>query len=133
MDLCLAEIQNEIDRELAQNGTQVVLTWDVYAQAPDPVTGDRGTPTPGTLASPAFVHYVAPAVSSVRQFNEVQVGDVILDFASDVDLAGKENVRFNVKGKLYVARKLSNELGAAWDVMVGGVQLFRTVLVRPIT
>jgi hypothetical protein len=137
MDLGIPDIQAEIAREIAQHGTPIVLTWDEWPAdaAPSPVDGSRaGTPTTGTQTVNAFVHYVpAAGQSSVRQFAEIEVGDVILDFADDVDLAGKENLRFNVMGQLYVQKQIGEKLALAWDVTVQGVKLFRPVLVRKAT
>lgn len=133
MDLGIAEIQNEIARELGQNGTGIVLTWDQWPadSVKDQVDGSRpGTPTKMTATLPAFVHYVQVAgQSSVRQFAEVEVGDVILDFQADVNLSGKENLRFNLKGQIYEPKQIGDKLAATWDVLVQGQQLFRTVLV----
>lgn len=137
MDLGIPEILSDIALELAQNGTSIGLTWDVWPDGvvPSPVDGSRaGTPTQGTATLPAFVHFVQPAgQTSVRQFAEVEVGDVILDFAADVELAGKENLRFNVGGQWYVAKQLGDKLATAWDVQVQDQKLFRSVLVRKAT
>lgn len=133
MDLDIPGIAAEIGREIAQNGSAIVLTWDVWSvgSVKSKVDDSRaGTKTVGTVTLTALVHYVQVAgQASVRQFAEVEVGDVILDFPSNVDLSGKENLRFNVAGQLYTLKKVPDKLAATWDVMVQNQQLFRTVLV----
>jgi len=78
--------------------------------------------------------------SSVRQFNEVEVGDLILDFPGDAALpevrSQRSEVRdlvFVVNEKHYVAKQIGEKLAQTWDVTVQGKQLFRTVLVRVAT
>ena len=133
MHLSLGNIQNELARELAQNGTPIRLTWRTLraGSTPDPVTGaavwDEQTST-----LPALVHVVAAAgVSQVRQFNEIEVGDVILDFAGDADLDGKADLTFWVSGRAYVAKEIGARLAKTWDATVQDRQLFRSVLVKP--
>jgi hypothetical protein len=137
MDLGIPEILGDIQRELAQNGSSIVLTWDAWPDdsVVSPVDGSRsGTPTPGTATLPAFVHHVqAAGHSSVRQFAEIEVGDIILDFAPNVDLSGKDNLRFNIGGQWYVAKQVGDKLATTWDVQVQDQKLFRTVLVRKAT
>lgn len=137
MDLGIPDIEADIAREIAENGTPIILTWDEWPadSAASPVDGSRpGTPSPGTATLNTLVHFVQPAgQSSVRRFAEIEVGDVILDFPAEVDLTGKENLRFNVQGQLYVAKPLSDKLATTWDVTVQGRNLFRTVLVRKAT
>jgi hypothetical protein len=133
----VAEILNDAARVLAGAGpvkpTDIVLTWDEWPanSTPDAVDGARtGTPTAGTVTLPGLAHYVQPGTSQVRQFNEVEVGDVIVDFAADAAIDGKENLTFNVLGQLYVAKQVSGKLAAAWDVAAGNEKIFRTVLLR---
>jgi hypothetical protein len=142
---------NEIARELHQNGTPILLQWNAVIQGatPDPVDGSL--PAAALVAQaktlPAFVHQVQDAGrSSVRQFNEVEVGDLILDFPGDAALpedgteprlgSQRSEVRdlvFVLNGKPYVAKQIGEKLAQAWDVTVQGKQLFRTVLVRVAT
>ena len=137
MDLGIPEILSDIAGELAQNGTPIVLTWNVWptGSVPSPVDGSRpGTPTVTTETQPAFVHFVPVAGhSSVRQFAEIEVGDVILDFAPDVDFRGRDNLRFQVQGQWYVPKETGRKLAETWDVAVQGQNLFRTILVRKAT
>jgi len=86
----------------------------------------------------AFVHQVQDAgSSSVRQFNEVEAGDLILDFAGDAalpEVGGQSSkVRdlvFVVNGKPYAAKQIGEKLAQSWDATVQGTQLFRSVLAR---
>jgi hypothetical protein len=82
----------------------------------------------------------------VKQFNEVEEGDLILDFAADVAIdlpslaassgaASARDLVFVVplpggQSKAYVAKEISEKLGQSWDVTVQDRQLMRSVLVR---
>jgi hypothetical protein len=136
----VAEIQNDVARVLGGAGpvkpTDIVLTWDEWPSnsTPDAVDGSRtGIPTAGTVTLSGLVHYVQPGMSQVRQFNEVEVGDVIVDFAADAAIDGKENLAFNILGQCYVAKQVSEKLASSWDVAVGNEKIFRTVLLRKAT
>ena len=143
MDLQVGDMLNEIARELHQNGTPILLQWNAVpaGAVPDPVDGSVAGLVPQTKTLPAFVHQVQDAgSSSVRQFNEVEVGDLILDFPGDAALpevgGQRSEVRdlvFVVNGKPYVAKQIGEKLAQTWDVTVQGKQLFRTVLVRVAT
>jgi len=145
MDLQVGDITAEIGRELAQNGSPIVLQWNAVAAGvtPDPVDGTvpASALTPQTATHHAFVHQIAMAGRSrVKQFNEVEEGDLILDFAPDVALpevgGQRSEVRdlvFVVNGKPYVAKEISEKLAQSWDVTVQGRQLMRSVLVRVAT
>ena len=145
MDLQVGDVLNEIARELNQNGTEILLQWNTLSGGtlPDPVDGTvpAAALVPQTKTLPAFVHQVQDAgTSRVRQFNEVEVGDLILDFPGDAALSEvggqRSEVRdlvFVVNGKPYVAKQIGEKLAQTWDVTVQGKQLFRTVLVRVAT
>jgi hypothetical protein len=143
MDLQVGDMLNEIARELNQNGTQILLQWNVLAdgQYPDPVDGavPAAALVPQTMTLPAFVHQVQEAGrSSVRQFNEVEVGDLILDFEGDAQIDGLRDLVFWVplpggQSKPYVAKEISEKLAQSWDATVGSQRLFRSVLVRVAT
>ena len=141
MDLQVGDILNEIDRELHQNGTPILLQWNALppGAVPDPVDETVTGLVPMSLVLPAFVHQVHDAGrSSVRQFNEVEVGDLLLDFAGDAAIdapsgGALRDLVFVVSGKPYVAKQIGEKLAQTWDVTVQGKQLFRTVLVRVAT
>jgi len=141
MDLNVGDIQAEIARELHQNGSPIVLQWNVVAAGvtPDPVDGTvpASALTPQTATHHAFVHQIAMAGrSQVKQFNEVEEGDLILDFAADVVIDGLRDLVFMVKSgpggqsKAYVAKEISEKLAQSWDATIRDRQLMRSVLVR---
>jgi len=128
----LALIRRRIVLVLGRSGSNIVLTWTTYAGgAIDPVTSQRtgATATVQTQTVKGLVHFAA-AMSTVRQFAEIEVGDCIVDFAPDVELDGKEALRFTIDGRLYEQRQVSGKLAAAWDALVGNTRLFRTILLR---
>jgi len=135
MDLQVGDMLNEIARELGQNGTPILLQWNAVIQGATPDQVDGSLPAAAQVAQaktlPAFVHQVQDAGrSSVRQFNEVEVGDLILDFPGDAAIDGLRDLVFVVNGKPYVAKQIGEKLAQTWDVTAQGKQLFRTVLVR---
>jgi hypothetical protein len=141
MDLQVGDMLNEIARELHQNGTEILLQWNMVpaGAVPDPVDGSVAGLVPRSKTLPAFVHQVQDAgSSSVRLFNEVEVGDLILDFPGDAAIdapsgGALRDLVFVVNGKAYVAKQIGEKLAQTWDVTVQGKQLFRTVLVRVAT
>jgi hypothetical protein len=125
------------DANLAQGGgnvADIVITWNEWPadSATDPVTGARsGTPVPRSQVVRGFVHYVQPAMTQVRQFAEIEVGDCIVDLPPDVPLEGKAEVAFVIAGQTWVQKDVNNgRLPQSWDALVGGRKLFRTVLLR---
>ena len=135
MDLNVGDIVAEIARELHQNGSPIVLQWNAVAAGvmPDPVDGTvpASALTPQTSTQHAFIHQIAMAGrSQVKQFNEVEEGDLILDFAADVPIDALCDLVFLVNGKPYVAKEISEKLAQSWDVTVQGQQMMRSVLVR---
>ena len=144
MDLQVGDMLNEIARELGHNGTPILLQWNAVpaGAVPDPVDGSVAGMVPQSKTLPAFVHQVQDAgTSRVRQFNEVEVGDLILDFPGDAAIdppslaassgaASARDLVFVVNGKPYVAKQIGEKLAQTWDVTAQGKQLFRTVLVR---
>jgi hypothetical protein len=136
MDLNISEMLAEIQRELNENGTDVVLQWNTLSSGtlPDPVDGSTSGLVPQSMTLRAFAHAVqATGSSSVRQFNEVEVGDLILDFEGDAKIDGLRDLVFVVNGKAYVAKEIGEKLAQSWDVTVGNQRLFRSVLVRVAT
>jgi len=135
MDLNVGDMLNEIARELCLNGTPIILQWNtvINGAVPDPTDGsvDPANLAPQTVTLPAFVHQVqAAGTSTVRRFNEIEAGDVILDFAADAPLDGLRDLVFLISGKAYVAKEIGDKLAQSWDVTVQGQQLFRSVLVK---
>jgi hypothetical protein len=150
MDLNAGDMQADILRELGQNGTMITLRWNEVAAGatPDPVDGTLPASAliPQTAVAYAFIHQIAMAGrSGVKQFNEVEEGDLILDFGPDVPLdppslavssgaASARDLVFLVPipggQKAYVAKDIPEKLAQSWDVTVQGRQLMRSVLVR---
>ena len=134
----VAQILDDANRILGGSllpgvSTPVVITWDAWpsGSVPDPVDGSHtGTPTQGTMTINGLVHTVQPGTSKVRIFNEVEIGDLMVDFPADAPLEGKDNLVFTVKGQAYVQKEISEKLAQSWDVTMGDQRLFRTVLLR---
>jgi hypothetical protein len=132
-----AFIQHRVNLNLATPGaaSDVLVSWNEWAPgAVDPVTSSKiGSPTPRTKRYRAFLHFIQPTNGAVRQFNEVETGDCIADFAPDADLDGKDDIRFTIDGRQWMRKPVSPRLAQAWDVVVGGVRMVRPVLLTKAT
>jgi hypothetical protein len=130
--------------------TPVLVRWrhPVGDATPDPITGalpDGATQeVSGTLRGG---WHPVTAATRLRQHAEIRVGDVLLDLDPDAGVTACEGqalvsgtlrledltqrgARFEVDGQLYTQAELGEDLAQAWDVVVGGVHLLRTVLLR---
>jgi hypothetical protein len=76
---------------------------------------------------PAFVHFVEPIKTGIRQFTEIQPGDVIFDFSATAPLSGV-GLRFVLNDVTYVQKEVGNELAEYWDLLIEGQRHFRTVV-----
>jgi hypothetical protein len=128
----LATIQARIALNLQQAGTDILLTWSEYTGGtPDPVTGANvgGMESRRTKLVKGLVHS-AEATSSVRQFAEIEVGDIIVDLAPDAPIDGKTGLRFTIDGQVYCQKTVGEKLTKMWDVVQANVRLYRTVLLK---
>jgi hypothetical protein len=126
---------------------QVVWT-DMSGGAVDDVTGavqgGDETELSGTL--PGFIHRVG-AETKLRQFAEIQTGDMMLDVdpAAEVavfdgqvlvsgtiglDAVAQKGVRFLVDGQWFTQAEIGEDLAAAWNVIFADQRLIRTILLR---
>jgi hypothetical protein len=114
------------------NSGTVTLRWRVPAAAGTDLQIERdGAVTESSAAIRAFIHYVTPGATGFQRFQEVATGDVILDLPPEVDLSGKEDLRFEIAELSYVQKEIGRELAAAWDTRLGDQKVLRTVLLRP--
>ncbi len=110
------------------NTADVAVNWQAANAEYDPLL-ESSVPA-ATVHTVTYrnvlVHFVQPITSGVRQFVELKVGDVILDFLHDVDLPDRAS--FLVDGKTYVQKEVGEELAKYWDVIIGNRRMFRTVV-----
>lgn len=117
-------------------GTVLVVSWSEFSGTTiiDPVTrATIGTGSRVTKRMNGFVHFVQIGATAVKVFNEVEVGDVIVDLPGDAEVDGKVDLRFEIAGESYVPKVVSERLAKSWDAVVGGVRLSRTLLLRKAT
>ena len=78
----------------------------------------------------ALVHFVQPIKSGIRQFAEIQPGDVILDMQPTAMPApeGADGLKCVIDGQTYVQKDAGKELAQYWDLVVGGERMMRTLL-----
>lgn len=127
-------------------GSDVIVYWVEAAGGElDEITGATigGTETPVSGVLRAFGHQ-EPARSSLRQYLEIQEGDVILDLDPDgsitllppssgtttLDAIADKGVRFQWDEKLYVQARVGEKLSQKWSVLVANQRLHRTLLLR---
>lgn len=121
---------------VAVRGTPVLLRWVVYSGGTiDPGTGATvgGVATPVTAGPFNGLIHVMEAKSVLRQFVEIEQGDMIVDFDPDVPLDGHDNLRFVIDGQDYEQKELGGRLAQAWDVIIAGQRTLRTVLLKKAT
>lgn len=126
--------QAEIAAHLAgPHGSEILLRWveQEGTTTVDVTTGAVLSATPATVRTESvrgMIHYVQPTTGQVRQFEEVSVGDALLDLPATTVVEGRAELEFVVDGQVWVQKKLSEKLRDYWDVYVGGTRLYRTVL-----
>lgn len=136
----LAFAQATIERALSTGipgmfiPTTVTLRW---AESNDPVPSVD--PTTGAVIGSVIqrsevvkgsVHYIAPTTSDVRLFAELAVGDALLDLPANVVITGRAELYFEIDGKRWVQKKVSDKLMDYWDHLIGDTRLYRTVALR---
>lgn len=139
-----------------RKSSDVMVLWSDYPGGePDAVTGAElggtGREWSGTMTG--LVHQVA-AETKLRQFSEIQVGDVLLDIdpAAQVCMLGYttlasgtmlvsgtitldtlDGVRFLIDNTTYTEAELGEELAQAWEVLSGNQRMIRTLHLRVAT
>ncbi len=127
-------INRKFNRLRSKVGENVILRWRVRSGSGnyDPVL-DGSNPAftwaDHSEEKKAFVHYVGIHTTGYTRNSEIKLGDVILDFISDVEIDDKQSLEFQIGGELYVQKNGGKDLAKSWDVRCGGVPINRTVLV----
>ncbi len=140
-------VKHRLELALARNGTPVPVYWsELEGGTTDPLTGAvvGGVETPVSGVIRAFGAEEPPR-AVLRQYQEIQAGDLILDVADNAyvtlpdgstvlldDLSGK-GVRLEWGGQLYVQKEIGEDLASAWNVIVQGQRIGRTLLLRRAT
>jgi hypothetical protein len=131
------EIAQAVEQVLASDvAVNVTLRWrsvvrPIGYDPNDETSQSGGTVTPGSLVFRALVHQVDHRLSGYQRFMEVQTGDVIIDYTQDLALAGKEDVRLEIGGRLFTQKNASAALLEAWDAMTGYGGTMKTLLLTP--
>jgi hypothetical protein len=146
MHRCQLRLAGAVDNA---GGSNVIVHWmETIGGESDPVTGALvgGVQAPVSGVLPAL-GTEEPARTVLRQFSEIQAGDLILETnpnglvavlpdrtqsVSLDDLAGK-GVRFEWGGRFYSQAEIGEELAQAWSVIIAGQKLYRTLLLRRAT
>lgn len=115
------------------NSADVTVIWNAASTAGvNPNLEDSYvTPAPTSGTWPAMVHYVQPTTSGIRQFAEIQPGDVIVDFEASLPVPdGAKGATFKIEGnpKTWVQKNVGQDLADAWELVVGGQRVMKTFL-----
>jgi hypothetical protein len=110
-------------------GTGAAAVVELYRL--NPVTQARqGLSVPRTSTVKALVHFPEIAKPAVRQHNEVETGNCIVDFVDDVPVDDLPGLRFTIDGEKWMIKPVSDRLAKMWDVKVAGKRICRTVLLE---
>src|ERR1019366_4975244 len=130
MEFDMARITQELGSSLQYNGTDIQISWREWPAGTtiDPVTLSKVGPTidshvvgptSKTQIAKGFIHFPEPrANSQVTQFQEIELGDAIVDFGQDVCLDGKDGLSFifldrsgrPIDGQVWVTKPVSERL-----------------------
>jgi hypothetical protein len=131
------EIDAVVEQVLAsQLAVTAKLRWRTVTRPvgwdPNDESSDTGAVVAaGLLEFRALFHQVDHRLSGFQKFMEVQTGDVILDYAADLALANKEDVRIEVNGRIYTQKNASTGLMEAWDAYTGHGGTLKSILLTP--
>jgi len=137
-------VANRIGVNLALNGTPIVVVW---AQPLPGAPVDAGTGAQASVNCSGVMNvfgHVAPLTNQVRQFTEIQGGDLLLDVAPTplvtvfpgqpvsgvVALDDLDTPRFQWGDQWYAAQRVGEGLISVWDARQNGVSLHRTLALR---
>jgi hypothetical protein len=101
--------------------------WDVN----DESSQHDGVVEPGEMEFRALFHQVDQRLSGFQRFMEVETGDVILDYLADLELDGKDDLRVEINGRLFVQKNASAALKEAWDAYADHGGSMKTLLLTP--
>jgi hypothetical protein len=131
--------------------TDVIVNWtQVDGGTLDAVTGAMvggvQTPVSGVIRALGMEE---PARTVLRQYAEIQAGDVILEVnphgmvemlpnqpvsgVVSLDDVSGQGVRFEWGGRLYAQAEIGEDLAQAWSVIIENRKLYRTLLLRRAT
>jgi hypothetical protein len=117
-------------------GVPMVLHWREVVR-PEGYNPNDESSTAGTVVTPrsrafrALFHQVETRLSGFQRFLEVQTGDVMIDYLEDLELAGKEDLRVEVRGVYYTQKTASSALLESWDCQMESGGMFKTLLLTP--
>lgn len=116
---------------MQRRGTPIRLDWVTLSSVQeDPTTGAKlGTATPQTETVSGFFNYVNIAQSNVRQFEEIEDGDAIIDIPANTLIEGRDGLTFTIDGQVWVQKRMGEKLAQHWEVNQGQRQ-YRTLLLR---
>ena len=126
-------VEEALARELAVTAKLHwrVVTKPVGWDANDETSQAGGDADAMVMEFRALFHQVDHRLSGFQRFMEVRTGDVILDYAADLALEGKQDARIEVGGRFYVQKNASAGLLESWDAQGGYGGSMRSLLLTP--
>lgn len=131
MQTSLPYLRRRMALRMQRRGTSIRLDWVTLANVQeDPTTSAKlGTATPQTETVNGFFNYMNIAHSNVRQFEEIEDGDAIIDIPANIVIEGREGLAFTIDGQVWVQKRVGEKLAQHWEVHQGQ-RLYRTLLLR---
>lgn len=137
--LMRAQAQAILNASNATNAVDAVLHWRTFTgHDPEAPPWDETSANAAnleaqdhTLPFRALFHQVGHRASGFQRFSEIEAGDIILDYLTDLDLTTKQDTRVVIQGRTYVQKSASRALLEAWDAASESTGIFRTLLLTP--
>lgn len=128
----ISRIAARAQLNIERHGSDITLRWvELTGGTIDAPSGDviGAISEEKTTQIKGLVHFVGPATSGFRIYNEFQTGDAILDLDPNAQIDEKQGLTFEFGGEQWVQKELGKELTEAWDTLWGNQRLVRTILV----
>lgn len=143
--------KQDFKRFVRQHGSTITARWiERIGGSTDPLTGAQvgadEYPVYGTFKA---LRHQEGASTKLRQFMEIQEGDLLLDIDPDTEVTlpegqvlsgtlplealSERGVRFESNGEPYVQEKVGEELASLWSVVFEDQEIVRTILLRKAT
>lgn len=135
----LSFMKREVAHQAARHGVAVTLKWFAASSSgvvTDPTTGavlsEAGSGPAGTTQTEnvkALSFEQVEASTKYRVYEEVEVGNAIIDLPADVTIDGRKGLVFVVDGVEWVQKEVGEELKKAWQ-RAEGERVIQSFLLR---
>jgi hypothetical protein len=128
------DLRKLLTGQRAGNRADVTVVWNTANLAAADPNLEATYPTAMMQSGtwPALVHFIQPAVTGLRQFAEIEIGDAIVDFSHEAEIpANARGATFYIAGdaRTFVQKQVGKDLAEAWDLIVEGQRVMKTFLI----